>query len=128
MDPFVCGSSLLTVMASLPSTTVSTISGLVDRARRILGVDLLDDLLDAILRRDRFVVDELHFGRAAQRQPFGQQVADEPAGALEGFLRLLALGGVADDRPVDARQRQIAGHLGAGDGDQAHARIADLGR
>ena len=51
----------------------------------------------------------------------------KPAGALERLLRLLALGGVADDRPVDARQREIAGDFRARDGDEADARIADLG-
>src|SRR5262245_11288622 len=64
---------------------------ILDGARRVLGVNFLDDLLDAILGRHRLVEDELHFGRAAQRQPLGQQVPDEAAGALERFLRLLAL-------------------------------------
>ena len=97
------------------------------RARGVLGVNLLDDLLDAILGRDRFVEDELHFGRAAQRQPLGEQMAHEAAGALERFLRLLSLVGVADDGPVDARERQIGRDLGAGHGNQTDARIPDFG-
>jgi hypothetical protein len=97
--------------------------GAVDRARRVLGVNFLDDLLDARLCRDRFVEDELDFGHAPQRQPLGQQVADEAGGAFERLGGLLALGGVADDGPVNTRQRQVAGHLGAGDGDEPDAGV-----
>jgi len=85
-------------------------------------------LLDAILGGDRFVEDEFHFRRAAQRQALGEQVADEAAGALQRLLRLLALGDVSDDGPLDARERLVGCDLRAGDGDEAHAWIADLGR
>ena len=51
---------------------------------------------------------------------------------LQGLSRRLvgvdaALGGVADDGPVNPRQREVARDLGPGDRDQADARIADLG-
>src|SRR5687767_10814745 len=78
--------------------------GILDRAGGVFGVNLLDDLLDAILRGYRLVEDELDLRNAAQREPLGEQVPDEPRRALESFLGLLALGGVADDGPVDARQ------------------------
>src|SRR5687768_14741967 len=78
--------------------------GIVDGPRRLFGVDLLDDLLDAILRRHRLVEDELHFGRAAQRQPLAQQVTHVAGHALERLGGLLALGGVPEDGPVDSRQ------------------------
>ena len=38
-------------------------SGSSTAARRFFGVDLLDDLLDAVLRGDRFVEDEFQLGR-----------------------------------------------------------------
>ncbi len=50
-----------------------------------------------------------------------------PAARSSAFCGLLALGGVADDGPVDARQREVAGDLGAGHRDEADARIANLG-
>src|SRR5688500_2611634 len=41
-------------------------AGILDGPRRVLGVNLLDDFLDARLSGDRFVVDELDLGHAAQ--------------------------------------------------------------
>src|SRR5688500_4337088 len=66
--------------------------GAVDGPRRFFGVDFLDDLLDAILRRHRLVEDEFQFRRPAQREALAEEVAHVAGHALESLRRLLALG------------------------------------
>ena len=72
---------------------------------------------------------KMNFSSGTRRsdEPLRQQVAHETGRALERLAGFLALGGVADDGPVDPRQRQVAGDLGAGDRHEADTGIADLG-
>ena len=70
---------------------------------------------------------EHHLGHPAQRDPAGQHAPHERRRALQRLGRLLAFLVVAEDGPVDARQRQVGRDLHPADRHQADARIRDLG-
>ena len=57
--------------------------------RGLFLLELLEDLLDAILRGDRLIEDEVHFGRSAQRHPRAQQVPHVRGGARSAFAVFL---------------------------------------
>ena len=74
------------------------------------------------VRGQAFVELERHLRHAAQREPRGQHVPHERRRPLQRLGRLLALGGVAEDGPVDAGQRQVGRDLDAADRHQARRR------
>src|SRR5262245_13990945 len=69
--------------------------------RRGLGVDLAEQLLDAILAGDRFVVVKGQFWRALQAQAGADLPPQEPAGARERAVGIAAALFVAERRVVD---------------------------
>ena len=96
------------------------------RSRRV-GVQLVEDLLDAILAGDRLVVDELQLGdalaAAAARRSGGAGTAWRGrAPCALSCARLL----VAEHGVVDARQLQVGADLHARERDEADARVVDL--
>jgi hypothetical protein len=50
-----------------------------------LGLQFLEDLLDAILLGDRLVEEELELGHAAQADPLGDLAPQERQGAASAF-------------------------------------------
>src|SRR4051794_40223528 len=79
-----------------------------------LGLEFLEDLLDAILMGDRLVVEELQLRRAAQAQPLRNLAPQEGRGAAECFRRLLQRLFVAHRRVVDAGELKVGRNLDAG--------------
>src|SRR5262245_7990813 len=97
-----------------------------------IGVELVDQLLDAILAGDRLVVDEPQFGDAAQAQARSDLTAEKRGGALQRALRAAARLRLVTARSerceVDARLLQIRGDLDARQGHEPDARIVHLAR
>src|SRR6266511_2017097 len=99
------------------------------RAARLLFLfERLENLFDSILRRDGLIEKELELGRSAQRHAGAQEMPDIRGRSCQRFLRLLARRGVAGDRPIAARKREIRRDLATRDGDEADAGIRELSR
>src|SRR5919197_3860015 len=98
----------------------------------VAGVQLVEQLLDAILAGNRLVVDELQVGYAAQPQPRSDLPTQEGRGAFErpcrGALRLRFSAGRSERRVVHTRVLQIRRHLDARDRHEADARVVHLAR
>src|SRR4051812_10700034 len=97
-------------------------------ARLLLGLEVLQDLFDAIVPGDRFVVEELELGHAAQPDARADLAAQERQGALERLGRLALRLLVAERRVVDARDLQVRRHGDLGQGDEPDPRIVDVAR
>src|SRR5436190_2888648 len=99
------------------------------------GVDLVQELLDAVLSGDRFVVVKLELGRTSQAQRLADAPAQERRGAAERPGRVLprvrvvgargVRSGGGDARVVDARELKIRRHLHARERDEPDARVVD---
>src|SRR5262245_36979081 len=92
------------------------------------ALELLQNLLDAILRGDRLIEEELDLRRTPQRQAGAEEMAHERRRPRQRFGGLLALRGVAHRRPVHACEREIRCDLDACDGNQPDTRVRHLGR
>src|SRR5262245_12248142 len=81
------------------ASTIGVVSGLIvigiaaaARAGRPIGrPDLLENLLDPILARDRFVIHELEIGHAPEPQPRADLAAKKRRRALERARRVAAV-------------------------------------
>src|SRR5262245_7242360 len=91
---------------------VSMAGDVLGRALRRLGrVEVLKELLDAVLARDRFVEDERQLGDAPQAQLRSDLTAEERRGAAERAPRLAARLLVAERGVEDAGLLQIRADL-----------------
>jgi hypothetical protein len=97
-------------------------------ALRALGLQILQDALDAVLALDVLVEEELKFGNASQAQPLADLPAQERLGPLERAAGLRPRLGIAERRVIDARVLQVRRDLDARDGDEAYSRIVDRAR
>src|SRR3954469_14862678 len=102
--------------------------GSVGRARRRLGLQVLQDLLDAIVLRDRLVVEERQLRHAPQPDARAELAAQERRRAVERLRRLALRLLVAERRVVDPRDLQIAGDRHLGQRQEADAGIVHLAR
>src|SRR5450830_875321 len=93
-----------------------------------LGLQLLEDLLDAVVLGDRGVVEELELRHAPQAHPLPDLAPQERRRPCEGLAGLALRLRVAVGRVVDARDRQIGGDLDLRQGQEADAGIVHLAR
>ena len=94
----------------------------------IRPVQLLEQLFDAILMRDRFVEHEFQFRRASKSEPLPKLAPHERGGAGQCAQGLLARRGIAQARVIHARMVQVGADGDLRDGDEADARIAQVAR
>src|SRR5450759_1198782 len=93
-----------------------------------LGLQLLEDLLDAVVLGDRGVVEELELRHAPQAHPLPDLAPQERRRPCEGLAGLALRLRVAVGRVVDARDLQIGGYLDLRQGQEADAGIVHLAR
>src|SRR5919197_1814389 len=95
-------------------------------------VQLVEELLDAILAGDRFVVDELQIRHAPQPQARSDLTAEEGSGALERARRALfglCFGaGRAERGVIHASVLKVGRHLDARDRDEPDAGVVHFAR
>ena len=92
--------------------TARVVSESASRCARRLLVELLQDLLDAVLVRDRLVEPELELGDAPQLHPAADLAPQERRGAVERLLRVLARR--RDRRATCSRRARSAGRASPG--------------
>src|SRR5450759_4943884 len=91
-----------------------------------LGLQLLEDLLDAVVLGDRGVVEELELRHAPEAHPLPDLAPQERRRPREGLAGLALRLRVAEGRVVDARDLQIGGDLDLRQGQEADAGICLL--
>src|SRR5437773_9377856 len=96
-------------------------------------MDLVEQLLDAILAGDRFVVQELEFRDALEAETRTNLPPKERRGALEGAPAVLSCRAavvtrVAERGVVDARELQVRTDLDARQRHEADAGVVHLAR
>jgi hypothetical protein len=91
-----------------------------------LGLDLLQDLLDAVVPLDAFIEEELQLGRAPQAQSTAQLSAKERRGAFKRPCGLTPRLLVAERRVVHARLLEVGRHADVSDGQEADTGIVHL--
>src|SRR5689334_8595458 len=96
--------------------------------RGSLRFQLLEDLLDSIVPRDRFVIEELELGHPPKPEALSKLPFQERGGALEraGALALRLL--VAQDRVVHARELQVWRDANMREREKSDARILHVAR
>src|SRR5262245_11216969 len=93
-----------------------------------VNVKLVQELLDAVLARNRLVVDECQLGSPLQPQPRANLAAQKRRGAVER-APCVNSGLLVAERGVEhPRQLQVGRDLDARQGDEADPRIVDLAR
>jgi hypothetical protein len=97
-------------------------------AGRFFLLELLENLLHAILGGHGLIEQELNFGGAAQCHARTQQMPNIRGGACKRLRGLLALLNIAHHRPIDPGERKIGRDFDAGDGHEAHPGICHLAR
>src|SRR5262249_34158556 len=90
------------------------------------GANLVEQLLDAILPGDRFVIDELELRGALQAQPRAELAAEKRRRTIERPAAVAPRRGVAEHGVVDARLLQVGCHRHAGDGHEPDSRVVHL--
>src|SRR3954470_19497478 len=97
----------LQISATTDSVAVRVVVPGVAMRRRALRLQLLEDLLDPIVPRDRVVVEELQLRHAPEPQPPPELPPQERGGALERALALAPRLVVAERREVHAGDLQV---------------------
>src|SRR5438067_4231167 len=94
----------------------------------IVRVDFVEQLFDAVLARDRFIVEELQLGDAPQPEAGSNLAPQERRRAVQRPLRVPARVLLAERGVEDARLLQIGVDLHARDRYESDSRVVDLAR
>jgi hypothetical protein len=89
-------------------------------------MEFLNQPLDALTARDRFVVVEVQLGGPAQAQAACQLVAKERGRPLQGASGVAPRAIVAEGRVVDTRHLQVGADLDVGHREEPDSGILDL--
>src|SRR6266516_692897 len=92
------------------------------------GVELVDQLFDAVLTGDRFIVNELQFRHAFQSQAGADLTSQKRQRTMQRAIGLAPPLFVAEDGVEHARLLKVAGQLDPGNGDEPQAGIVHFAR
>ena len=109
----------------MPLGVLGRVTVTIGGALRLFFVEVAQDLLDAILMRDRFIESELELRHAPQAQPSPDVAPKKRRCPLERRRRVAARRCVSHHGVEDPRQLQVGGHLDTSQGDEADAGVVN---